>query len=108
MLGERERQLSSNAQSRDRWHSFAEHRTRVSDLARPDPGPDMGRLRVLGAGNCNDPNLPTLLKPFSEVHLVDLDADSLASGFAVSRVGLRGVFAVSGLIFGLVSSRCQT
>ncbi len=36
-----------------------------------------GPAAVLGAGNCNDVDLPSLASRFSEVHLVDLDGEAL-------------------------------
>jgi len=45
-----------------------------------DAAPPNGRLCVLGAGNSNDLDLPTLLQAYAEVHLVDLDATALQSG----------------------------
>jgi hypothetical protein len=35
---------------------------------------------VLGAGNCNDLDLPRLLDAFENIHLIDLDGESLAWG----------------------------
>ena len=74
------RQARFNAESRDQWDGFAEHRRRVSDLltARSVGGP--GRLCVLGAGNGNDLDLAALLEAHREVHLVDLDPTALALG----------------------------
>lgn len=73
------KQLDNNAQSRLRWDLFHGHRARVTELLRGAAG---GRLCVLGAGNGNDLNLPTLLASFGEVHLVDLDAGALEYGAA--------------------------
>src|SRR5205085_722252 len=47
---------------------------------------------VLGAGNCNDLDLPSILGAHRPVHLVDLDADALATG--VGRQGLTDSSAV--------------
>jgi hypothetical protein len=47
---------------------------------------------VLGAGNCNDLDLPALLGAYRAVHLVDLDGEALAAG--VARQGLAGHPAV--------------
>lgn len=87
----RRRQAAFNAASRDQWDGFERHRRAVSALlvgAGADPGPGLGRLCVLGAGNGNDLDLPALLAAHRAVHLVDLDADALALG--VSRQGLAG------------------
>src|SRR5512145_3246665 len=39
--------------------------------------PKGGRVCVLGAGNCNDLDLPELAEHFAEVHLVDIDEVAL-------------------------------
>jgi hypothetical protein len=57
-----------------RWEGFAEHRLRLTDLALSAPGQT---LAVLGAGNCNDLDLPALAARFREIHLVDLDEEAL-------------------------------
>jgi hypothetical protein len=76
----RRRQAGFNAESRDQWDGFADHRRVVSALlgAGSEAGPT--RLCVLGAGNGNDLDLPALLKAHREVHLVDLDPEALAAG----------------------------
>ena len=57
-----------------RWEGFAEHRVRMTDLALAAPGQT---LAVLGAGNCNDLDLPALAARFREIHLVDLDEEAV-------------------------------
>src|SRR6188768_4458531 len=68
------------------WQLYAAHREKftqtVLSLASSAPN-GAARLCVLGAGKCNDLDLTRLSQAFREVHLVDLDAASLAS--AVSR-----------------------
>jgi hypothetical protein len=63
-----------NRNSADLWESFANHRQRVTDLVRAAAGPT---LAVLGAGNCNDLDLPALAGAFQQIHLADIDADAL-------------------------------
>jgi hypothetical protein len=57
---------------------YADHRRRlmaaILDVAPPT---ETGRLCLLGAGNCNDVDLPALAQKFSEIHLVDLDAGAV-------------------------------
>jgi hypothetical protein len=80
-----ELQVRRNAAGRDAWDCAARHRQRVTALlceAAPSVG---GRLCVLGAGNCNDLELPDLARRFAEVHLVDVDGEALAA--AVARQG---------------------
>ena len=70
--------------SRDNWLLAAPHRTVVTEmLMRPKSG---GSLALLGAGNCNDLDLPLLLGAFENIHLIDLDGESLVWG-----VGHQGV-----------------
>ena len=71
-------QIENNRSSRDHWELFRDHRERVGELLRATP--PGGRLCVLGAGNCNDLDLPALLAHCRELHLVDLDAAALEHG----------------------------
>lgn len=73
-----------NRQSRDAWDLYGPHRTRVAQLLREaaTDQPRPRRLAALGAGNCNDLDLPGLLRDFDEIHLVDLDATALEAGIA--------------------------
>ena len=57
-----------------RWEGFAEHRARMTMLALQAPGQT---LAVLGAGNCNDLDLPALAGRFRQIHLVDLDEEAV-------------------------------
>jgi hypothetical protein len=57
-----------------RWEGFAEHRARMTMLAIEARGET---LAVLGAGNCNDLDLPALAARFREIHLVDLDEEAV-------------------------------
>ncbi len=72
----RARQHQFNAESSGQWDGFAEHRRHVT--GRLESG--LGSLCVLGAGNCNDLDLITLLNAHREVHLVDLDPSALDRG----------------------------
>jgi hypothetical protein len=47
-----------------------------------NPDKDGGLLCILGAGNCNDLDLPTLIAEFDQVVLVDLDREALLRGTA--------------------------
>jgi hypothetical protein len=76
-----------NRNSEGRWEAFAHHRAQVTALlegAAPAGAP--GRLCVLGAGNCNDLDLPRLLPRFAEIHLCDLDDEALAKAPARQRL----------------------
>ncbi|HEX5243817.1 MAG TPA: hypothetical protein VFW23_11195 [Tepidisphaeraceae bacterium] len=59
------------------WAMYSSHRQHIEKLITPaSPG---GRICVFGAGNCNDLDLHWLTQVYSQSHLVDLDAGSLAS-----------------------------
>jgi hypothetical protein len=66
-----------NRNSAGCWDDYAEHRGKLTGLLREQAG---GRLVVLGAGNMNDLDLPSVVGAFSEVHLVDLDTEALERG----------------------------
>ena len=70
----------NNRESADLGRGFADHRARVTALALNNipPTAAVGRLAVLGAGNCNDLDLALLTAHFQQVHLLDLDAEALA------------------------------
>jgi hypothetical protein len=82
-----ERQSELNAGTRGQWALFAPHRQRIEqllDTAISKKSPSLlgqaqrlPRLCVLGAGNCNDLDLPVLAGHFAEVHLIDIDPAAL-------------------------------
>jgi hypothetical protein len=84
-----ERQARFNRSTQTHWQHFAQHRSRVQELILAGreltPG---GKLVALGAGNCNDLELPRLLEAFGEVHLVDIDPKALSA--AADRQGVAG------------------
>jgi hypothetical protein len=82
------KQAEYNRSTRAHWDHFARHRGRVAELLVPDQLATGGRLCVLGAGNCNDLDLPRLLETFDQIDLVDLDADAIRA--AVERQGMGG------------------
>lgn len=73
-------QAALNRASAPAWTAFETHRTRVTDLLMDAPAG--GRLWVMGAGNCNDLDLPRLLGRFAEVRLLDLDESAMTAGAA--------------------------
>jgi hypothetical protein len=79
-------QARFNQSTRSHWQHFAAHRAQVEQLLLPDCSHPAGRLCVLGAGNCNDLDLPRLAERFDEIHLVDLDPAAVAQ--AVRRQGV--------------------
>lgn len=78
----RELQVKRNAESRQAWPSFAEHRAEVTRRILDAAAQRNGALCVLGAGNCNELDLPALLPRFEQIHLVDLDGEALRAGLA--------------------------
>jgi hypothetical protein len=108
-----EEQQRRNQRTRGCWELYADHRRRVTELlvgphvAAPmlahDGDVPANRLCVLGAGNCNDLDLPRLLTRFGQIHLVDLDGQALSAGVAAQhldaepRISLYPDIDVSGL-----------
>jgi hypothetical protein len=75
-----ERQAALNRSVAANWDLFAEHRERVTALVCGAAPPPPAVACILGAGNCNDLDLPRLQASFAEVHLVDIDRDAVADG----------------------------
>lgn len=62
------------------WDLYQGHRARLSSLARAAQRTE--GLCVLGAGNCDDLELPELVDAFGRVHVVDIDGEALDRGVA--------------------------
>lgn len=73
-------QLRRNVEADDAWALYEPHRTRVTQLLLNARTPSATRLCLLGAGNLNDFDLAALMSVFSELVVVDVDADSLQRG----------------------------
>lgn len=69
-------QAAMNSSTARQWAMYSSHRHQIEKLI--TPASPRGRICVLGAGNCNDLDLPWLTQVYSQAHLIDLDADSLA------------------------------
>jgi hypothetical protein len=65
----------NNRKSAARWSDFSPHRARMTTLALERAGGQS--VALLGAGNCNDLDLPALATAYREVHLVDIDREAL-------------------------------
>jgi len=81
-LDEQIRRNVSTQRSRD---EFAGHRAQVMQLlasAAEACASAAPRLLLLGAGNCNDVDLPQLAGQYAQIHLVDWDAAALERGVA--------------------------
>ncbi len=81
-------QLVYNLGSRHNWELFRGHRERMMTLIRGTHPEATGKIAILGAGNCNDVDLTELSARFQDVHLFDLDSESMA--VAVSRQAPQG------------------
>lgn len=66
----------ANETGRHDWLLYASHRDHLTTLLTAC-APSGGRVALLGAGNCNDVDLSALLSHFAEVHLVDIDRESV-------------------------------
>ena len=75
-----ENQLVYNLGSRHNWELFRGHRERMMTLIRSTHKAASGKIAILGAGNCNDIDLNELSARFEEVHLFDLDSESMEVG----------------------------
>lgn len=71
-----------NAETSHYWQEFASHRQRLTALLQRERPPHAQTLCVLGAGNCNDLDLPSLLQSFQQITLVDLDHQAMVQGVA--------------------------
>ena len=76
----RQGQADVNRSTAESWVSFAPHRRRVTELILAQRIPPGARAAILGAGNCNDLDLPQIAASFAAVDLVDLDPEALARG----------------------------
>jgi len=73
-----ERQRAANVSAISHFDAFRAHRQHTTSLLTAHSDPERS-LCVLGAGNAYDLELELLLEGFATVHLVDLDADALAT-----------------------------
>jgi hypothetical protein len=84
------------------WDLYASHRARLVRLLQAVQRAE--GLCVLGAGNCDDLDLPSLVHLFGEVHLTDLDGAALARGIrrvdasVARRLVTHGGIDLSGLL----------
>ena len=72
--------LRNNRNSAGHWSEFAAHREQVTGLALAAGGAGAepaDRLAILGAGNCNDVDLPALAARYRQIHLVDVDTEAV-------------------------------
>ena len=73
-----EEQRQANQSTIGWFAEYQEHRERFTGLVCDGvPEGSDKRVAVLGAGNSNDLDLPTLARHFSEIHLVDIDLEAI-------------------------------
>jgi hypothetical protein len=78
-----EEQREANQSTLAWFGEYANHRERLTRLIVEGVPEASGlRLCVLGAGNCYDLDLGALVAHFSEIHLVDIDAEALEAARA--------------------------
>lgn len=92
----RDEQYLRNEQSRGSWDLYASHRTVVTRLICHALPTAEGRLCVVGAGNCNDLDLATLVSHYREIHLVDIDTSAMNWGIEHQGLGRRQDILVHG------------
>lgn len=71
-------QKSNNAETKTNHKIYTGHREHSTSLILSQGR--NGKLLILGAGNCNDVDLVSLSRQFSEMHILDIDADALSYG----------------------------
>lgn len=71
--------------------AFAEHRARTTGLILQARRTDSDRVCILGAGNCNDLDLPQLTSAFHDVRLVDLHDEAVQAALHRHRDSLQSV-----------------
>ncbi len=77
-------QSRNNRSTQHQWNIYATHRQAIERLIVPESAGQT--ICVLGAGNCNDLDLPWLMQTHRDVHLVDLDKAALEAGVARQKV----------------------
>ena len=84
-------QIAHNLEAVAGWTRYQSHREIVMQLlCQPvEPTSSSRTLCILGAGNCNDIDLPQLLTEFSEITLIDIDTAAVTDG--LSRQGVSSV-----------------
>jgi hypothetical protein len=91
-------QVHANAAALNRARVGAEvyqhHRARLLRLLRAVQRGE--GICILGAGNCDDLDLPALVRDFSRVHLVDIDGDAVEQAIARAPAAIRPWLSAQG------------
>jgi len=90
----RRAQIDRNSRSGDVWDRFASHRERLMTLVASHA--EGGALCVLGAGNCDDLDLPRLARQFATIHLADLDGEAMERARARQPPAVRDALVLHG------------
>ena len=90
-------QRKRNMSTSQHWDLYEGHRSHVMSLLKEIQVGGNGRICILGAGNCNDIDLALLSELFSEVHLVDWDAQALHEGIKKQQVDQQSLIVHSGI-----------
>lgn len=69
-----------NSQTKASWDVFGHHREKTTSLIIGAAGTSAGSLAVLGAGNCNDLDLPAIASTYTDMYLFDIDEPALVAG----------------------------
>lgn len=77
--------VTHNRNTADLYDTYAPHRESLMALVNK-ASPHARRIAFLGAGNCNDIDLTSLMKRFQRITLFDLDRDAIVSGLARQKV----------------------
>lgn len=92
----RDEQVRRNLASRNAWALYTRHRRNVTNLICEAAPAVSCKMCILGAGNCNDLDLPQLVDKSHEIHLVDLDAEALRWGLRQQGLEGRSEFILHG------------
>jgi hypothetical protein len=97
----RQMHAQGNQRSRDDWDLYGGHRARLTGTLcalgdRLGLAADDSRLVLLGAGNCNDVELPVLAGRFGTIHLVDIDGAAIERARQRQPAELRGRIQLHG------------
>lgn len=91
-------QIRRNAARREAWSDYADHRAEITARLLAAARSPTDRLCVLGAGNCDDLDLPAFAGAYGQAHLVDIDADALERGVGRLTPAERETFRLQGEI----------
>jgi hypothetical protein len=83
-----ESQAAHNRQTNSGWNGYANHRAHTTSLVLSASTGARGNVAILGAGNCNDLDLPSITKAYGGVYVFDIDGEAMNAGVARQRLPL--------------------